>query len=348
VETTPAVPTVSQEPPARKPDWRLVTIFYAVCLTVVSLVSLGLYFAGANLSTTGAQLTFQFTIAFLYMPAPLFSALIAERVGKRRPLIRTTFVGFGRKLPRLLLTYAALSTILYLTYLLFAFLFGNVVHVPGVGDLVTSQAGLTENVTTMFADIAKGRGVTPPTAESLTMPPLGLLYAIALVGGLVAGVTINGLFAFGEEYGWRGFLMDELRPLGAMRANLLTGVLWGLFHAPIILMGFNYAPYRFLGIPAMVVLCTPFSFLLWRARQYTDSLLIPAMLHGAFNAYAGFFLLLLVGRNPLVSLPVGLFGAAAIASVAFVFWKWSEGRLAEDHAYAQTEEAPGTVVVAAE
>ena len=311
----------------------------------MSLIALGLSFAGANFSVTGAQLAFQFTIAFLYMPAPLISALIAERVGKRRPLIRTTFVGFGRKLPRLLLTYAALSTAVYLAYLLFAYVFGNVVHVPGVGDLVTSQAGLTENVTTMFADIAKGRGLTPPTAEALNMPPLALLYVIALVGGLVAGVTINGLFAFGEEYGWRGFLMDELRPLGAMRANLLTGVMWGLFHAPIILMGFNFEPYRVPGIAMMVILCTPFSFLLWRARQFTDSLLIPAMLHGAFNAYAGFFLLLLVGRNPLVSLPVGLLGAAALSLVAWVFWKWSEGRLAEnrlaaDRAVSKSKLAP--------
>ena len=331
-ETTAEVPV--EYPPTelapRRPDWRLVSIFYVICFSLVSLVSLALYLAGANMGPTSAQLVFQLTVAFLYMPAPLIAALIAERVAKRRPLIRTTFVGFGRKLPRLLLTYLALSVAVYLAYLLFAFLFGNVVHVPGAGELATTQAGLANNVTTMFSEMAKARGATPPTAAELGMPPLGLLYVIALVSGLVAGVTINGLFAFGEEYGWRGFLMDELRPLGAVRANLLTGVLWGLFHAPIILLGFNFGPYRFLGILQMVVLCTPFSFLLWRARQFTDSLLIPAMLHGAFNAYAGFFLLLLVGRNPLVSVPVGLLGAAALALVAFVFWKWSEGRLAEE------------------
>ncbi len=186
----PAVEPTAETP--RRPDWHLVTVFYAVCFGLVSLIALGLSFAGANFSVTGAQLTFQFTIAFLYMPAPLISALIAERVGRRRPLIRTTFAGFGCKLPRLLLTYAALSTAVYLTYLLFAYLFGNIVHVPGVGDLVTSQAGLTENVTTMFADIAKGRGLTPPAAESLNMPPLALLYVIALVGGLVAGSPSTG------------------------------------------------------------------------------------------------------------------------------------------------------------
>jgi len=314
-----------------KPNWRLVGVYYAVCLGWVSLVTLGLYLAGANMGPTSAQLVFQLTIAVIYMPAPLVSALIAERVGRRRPLIRTTFVGFGRKLPRLLLTYATLTVALFFAYLLFAFFFGNVVHLQSAGTLVTTQAGLAENITTIFADLAKSQGVAPPTPESISLPPLGLLYVIVLVSGLVAGVTVNGLFAFGEEYGWRGFLMDELRPLGAVRANLLTGVMWGLFHAPIILLGFNFAPYRFLGIPMMILLCTPFSFLLWRARQYTDSLLIPAMLHGSFNAFGGFFLMLLVGRNPLVALPVGLLGAAALSVVALVFWKWSEGRLAEEH-----------------
>jgi membrane protease YdiL (CAAX protease family) len=123
--------------------------------------------------------------------------------------------------------------------------------------------------------------------------------------------------------------MKELRSLGPVRANLMIGLLWGLFHAPIILMGFNYAPHQLLGVPMMVVFCTPFSFLLWRARQFTDSLLAPAMLHGAFNGYAGFFLLLVVSRDPIVSVPVGLLGAAGLALVAVGFWKWSEGRLPE-------------------
>lgn len=70
---------------------------------------------------------------------------------------------------------------------------------------------------------------------------------------VAAGFTINGLFAFGEEYGWRGVLMDELRPLGTARANVLTGILWGLWHAPIILLGFNYGQQRILGVLTMAI-----------------------------------------------------------------------------------------------
>src|SRR5699024_7124929 len=45
--------------------------------------------------------------------------------------------------------------------------------------------------------------------EMLPFHPLWLLIGQALI----AGITINAIFAFGEEIGWRGFLLRELRAL---------------------------------------------------------------------------------------------------------------------------------------
>jgi hypothetical protein len=104
--------------------------------------------------------------------------------------------------------------------------------------------------------------------------------------------------------------------------------LWGLWHAPIILLGYNYGGSR-LGVAFMVVLCVPLAFLLWRARELTGTLYAPAALHGAFNAFAGFFILVLVQPNPLLAAPVGLVGAGVLGVVAAALWLIRPGRTGE-------------------
>ncbi len=53
-------------------------------------------------------------------------------------------------------------------------------------------------------------------------------------------VPINlfgGLLIFiGEEFGWRSYLLEKLRPLGRWKALALSGVLWSLWHAPLLLL----------------------------------------------------------------------------------------------------------------
>jgi membrane protease YdiL (CAAX protease family) len=173
-----------------------------------------------------------------------------------------------------------------------------------------------------------------------------MLLLVSPLGGIVAGFTINGLFGFGEEYGWRGWLMDEFRPLGPVGANLLTGVMWGLWHTPLILMGFNFAPYNLIGPLFMVILCTPFSFLLWRARDFTGSLLAPAIIHGMFNGFAGVFVVLIADRNPLLAVATGVVGAAAVALVAAALWLVSAGRLRPTVGRNALQDASGAPVVA--
>jgi membrane protease YdiL (CAAX protease family) len=160
-------------------------------------------------------------------------------------------------------------------------------------------------------------GLMPPdeiaqVSEQLAAAPAPPVL-LALLSALSAGPTINALAAFGEEAGWRGFLFLELAPLGFWRSSALIGVVWGLWHAPLILQGHNYPQHPALGVlmmTAFTVLLSPlFGYIRLRAR----SVLAAAIAHGTLNASAGIPLMLAVGGDDLTA---GMTGAAGLAVLA--------------------------------
>jgi len=295
-------------------EWNRVAEYYAIAFGFACLLGLGLWVAGANLISGSAALVFQLTLAFFYMPLPIVAGLIVEKRMGRGYLLGVEKRTILRNIGRVALISFATAIGIYLANLGVTLLLGNVLGIAGVGRLVTSQAE-------MLSAISESMPAAATQANLAATPPVGLLYTLWPFVGIIAGFTINGLFAFGEEYGWRGVLMDLLKPLGGFKANLLTGVMWGLWHAPVIVLGFNYGAARGWGVPMMCVVMTPLSFILWRSREFSRSVVAPAIIHGAFNGFAGFFLFLTLGRTTLVAVPVGVAGALALTIVAAVMWR---------------------------
>ncbi len=83
--------------------------------------------------------------------------------------------------------------------------------------------------------------------------PPALVVAIQAVFAFTLGALFNTLFGLGEELGWRGYLLPGLLGLGQWRAILVSGVIWGVWHAPIILQGHNYPEHPVPGVFMMVV-----------------------------------------------------------------------------------------------
>ncbi|HIY24613.1 MAG TPA: CPBP family intramembrane metalloprotease [Candidatus Brachybacterium merdigallinarum] len=65
--------------------------------------------------------------------------------------------------------------------------------------------------------------------------PLGTTPLLPLLLAIPAVLVMQTVFAIGEEAGWRGWLHDQLAPLGLWRMSLLTGVLWSLWHLPVVI-----------------------------------------------------------------------------------------------------------------
>ncbi len=153
-----------------------------------------------------------------------------------------------------------------------------------------------------------------------------LIIIIQTIQALIMAPVLNALPTFGEEFGWRGYLQPKLLPLGGRKAILLTGVIWGVWHWPIILMGYNFgsdyfgAP--FLGPLAMVWFTVTVSALFGWVTIKADSVWPAVIGHGALNGIAAIGLLFLQ-NNPdalLGPTPVGLLGGIGFTLTAIVLF----------------------------
>ncbi|NLF50275.1 MAG: CPBP family intramembrane metalloprotease [Leptolinea sp.] len=148
------------------------------------------------------------------------------------------------------------------------------------------------------------------------------------IQAMLIAPIINSFFTFGEEFGWRGFLQPTLMPLGERKALVVTGIIWGVWHAPVIAMGHNYGlsypGFPWTGILGMVWFCVLLGiFLGWLSLRAKN--VWPAVIgHAAINGIAGLPVYFSTGdQNPLLGpLPVGIIGSIAFFAVAvWMFWK---------------------------
>ncbi|MEZ4738626.1 MAG: CPBP family intramembrane glutamic endopeptidase [Flavobacteriales bacterium] len=168
--------------------------------------------------------------------------------------------------------------------------------------------------------VAQMGGNEMPNAatEFLAGLPGGLILAVLLFSGLFSAFSINLPFMLGEELGWRGYLYQALAGWSAGRRILFTGVVWGLWHAPLIAMGHNYPGHPVLGIGLMVVFCILLAFLFDWARTRANSVWAPAVLHGVINGTASSVVFFSWDGDVLFGSPVGVAGFIAIAFLALL------------------------------
>jgi membrane protease YdiL (CAAX protease family) len=130
-----------------------------------------------------------------------------------------------------------------------------------------------------------------------------LIVALQVVSALTVAVPVNAVFAFGEEFGWRGYLLPRLLArLGPWPGLLAHGAVWGAWHAPLILLtGYNYPGHPVLGVALFVVFGILAGVLLGWLRLASGSVWPSTVAHAALNAIAGLPLVLLRGVDPAVA-----------------------------------------------
>ena len=116
---------------------------------------------------------------------------------------------------------------------------------------------------------------------------------ISTVSAITYAPFGNMLFAVGVEAGWRGTMYPILKDrFGIIRGRLLGGAIWGVWHWPIMLLtGYEYGT-TYWGAPVTgpllfciitITMGILFDFLYGK----TSCIWVPALCHGAINAFAG-------------------------------------------------------------
>jgi hypothetical protein len=147
-------------------------------------------------------------------------------------------------------------------------------------------------------------GINFPPIPNPAQALLGLFFA-----SIVVAPFFNGLIALGEEIGWRGYLLPRLMPLGRTRAYLILGVIWGLWHMPLVLIGFTYPGQPILGTLMFVAMTTAIGIYINELTLQNNSCVLAAWAHGIFNCQKlGVWSLLFPQVNPLVGGFSGVIG----------------------------------------
>ncbi len=133
------------------------------------------------------------------------------------------------------------------------------------------------------------------------------------------GVFLGG--ALGEELGWRGYLLPKLLFLGPRRALLLSGLLHGLWHLPLILLTPYYHSIGnlLITLPLFLATLTLAGVFYGWLRLTTGSVWPAAIAHRALNVFWNRLAAITVTTSPLlVEYLAGEAGLLTLIGVAIV------------------------------
>ncbi len=131
----------------------------------------------------------------------------------------------------------------------------------------------------------------PDVFDADYLSSLGMDSRIAYIYPLV--MIINGsvinFAAFGEEFGWRGYMMPKMIKLwGTKPAIIAGGIIWGIWHAPLTVAGHNfgtdYPGFPFVGIAIMCLFCTFIGMMLTYVTIKSGSIWPAAIMHAVTNS----------------------------------------------------------------
>ncbi len=277
------------------------SIQFVVVTCLVSWIIAAAAIFGFGLRTAQGMVYTIFAACFMMLPA--ICSIILQIIHKEKPFRN---LGISFKLNRWFIV-AGIVPILY-TFLALGvnLLFPNV-------SFSTSYEGLLAMLPPEQAELAMQQGLM------FSIPPL-LFLLLQLGSAIVAGYTINNLFGFGEELGWRGYFLKTVNDKKLIPVSLIIGGVWGLWHFPLILIGHNYPKHPVIGVGMMVIFCILLTPMMIYIVKKSKSVITASIFHGMNNAVGGLVYLYVAGGNDLTNGVTGLAGFIALLILNVIFF----------------------------
>ena len=280
-------------------------IKYSIILCVISWIYAAIMIFGLDVQNLSDNPMIYTMCASLYMLLPMIVAIVMQKINKEK-LTSTGLLRF--KIKWSWLVAWVLPVVIVLLTIFVNALFPGCEFNADLSSMIPMEQVPEEQ----------------KEMVSMLMTP-AFMILITVISGLFAGATINALFAFGEEYGWRNYLVSALKEKKLVCASIFIGIVWGIWHFPLILLGHNYPQHSVAGVFMMVIFCVLASFVELYFVLKAKSVYPAAIFHGTINAVAGLNVLLIKGGNDLINGATGVSGfivMSIVIAIIYVFDKY--------------------------
>lgn len=295
-------------------------IIYSLLVCAIGWLATFVFCATSGFDGTSASVAARggySLFATAYMFIPLVVALVMQLLGKEKNLFSCKRSGHSAVEDMGLLRFRPRWSWLVGVLLVFA----TVLLCAAVAMLFAEPMTMADSMKLQIsATLGSSADAEVALAQIDSVPSWVMVFA-TVVSGLFAGVTVNAVAAFGEEYGWRYYLVSQMRSKKFLPTALFIGVVWGVWHAPMILLaGHNYPNDRVLGIFMMVVLCVLLGIIELYFVVKSGSMWPSAIIHGTFNAVSGLTIIWYPTGSALTTGMTGVSGFVAMVIVITLLW----------------------------
>ena len=272
-------------------DYRRISIFLIAAYAPAYLMDFMIYLIGSEKALMNPFYQ-SLIVGRMYIPMlGVVLSLLIMKTGVKDGL-KMYGLRIGRRFPQLLLLGASIPYLIYIIGIAYGYLIGFPVMNP----------------------VEKVYSTLPREVRHLLSP--STLLALSLISAFISGISLNTLFAIGEEIGWRGLMLDELgKRFSLPITSIIIGIVWSLWHAPlIILFGYNYPTNRLLGILLYTVICIIWTYILSILKILGGSIIPAAVMHGMLNAMVA-LMLSTIPVQRVLGMPVGLLSMVSSITV---------------------------------